>query len=141
MESKQSLAEALRDPAFAREARDYGAGASGQGVEQAGNTNGGNANGDNSTNNMRFREITQDRPNPLAQTYTLATPNPVNATEQSRIQGAVSSDLSFHKDLIKIDRDFKEGLKGKEPGHEQAGQQQGQQQDRQQSREPQGRGR
>lgn len=151
MEPRRSLAEALADPAFAKEARDYGAGAAGHGVEQGRQANTGNAsagntgnsgNGGMPTDNARLREISQDRPNPLTQSYTLATPTPVNAAEMGRIQGGVATDLSWHKDLVKIDRDLKEGFKEKENGHEQNGQQQqGQQQDRQHSREPQGRGR
>ena len=144
---ERSLAEALADPAFAREARDYGLGATGQGIEQGTHTNAGNGNAGNTgnggmpTDNARLREITQDRPNPQMPVYTLATPTPVNAAEMGRIQGGVSTDLSWHKDLVKIDRDVKEGLREKEQGRDQTGPQQEQQQDRQHTREPQGRGR
>jgi hypothetical protein len=90
----------------------------------------------------RLREITEDRPSPCVQTYTLATPAPVNAAEQARVPVEASADLSWHRELVKIRESHTESQKSltNDKVQEQAAPTPAQQPDQQHPREPQGRG-
>jgi hypothetical protein len=62
---------------------------------------GNNGSGGMPTDNARGRDITQDRPTPHLPTYTLASPTPVEASQQAAIKAAGGADLSWHKELVK----------------------------------------
>jgi hypothetical protein len=109
METK-TLEELANDPVMGKEVRDISNFLHTSGVKEAApentNANGNTGNTGATGDNERLREITQDRPSPHLQTYTLATPTPVIAAEQAAIRDGGKADLSWHHDLIKHGREI-----------------------------------
>ena len=135
--------EMANDPILGKAVREIGSNLNEGRVEMAANqAYGGHASGGGMpTDNTRLREITQDRPNPVMPVYALATPTPVNATEQSTIRDNAGVDLSWHRDLMKTASPTAEAQKDMTKDRGQGQPEQTQQKQPEHTRDPQGRGR
>lgn len=136
--------ELAKDPILGRVFDKAGADLKAAGATLAAdqNNNGGNAGSSGMpTDNARFREVTQDRPNPAMPTYSLATPTPVIASDQAAIRDVGTTDLSWHRDLVKLGSAIEKGGPEQSKGNTAAQPAQGQAAQHEHTREPQGRGR